>query len=371
MSEDNVDVVFLFRGAREELARQVEQGTAPDEFLYGLPSFRSAGWKCGVCEARPGRYWFKPFLEPLESLVTKLMGLGFPLTFALADFRMLRKARLLVATTDGTGLCPLLFKRMGLLKSRVIVLSQGLYRIAAMLKGRPFGAARLRILSWLYRKAEPVIVFGEGDARAYEGVFARFGSHAVCREVHFGIDETFWKPCEGGLSNEMELQNDVLSVGSDVLRDYETLLRAVGDKRCRIVTRLKVNPELIPPRTTVDGDVSWLELRGLYRNSKLVVVPTKNQPRDSGHSATLQALACGKAVILSETPGLWDREGLVHGRNIWLVPPEDPQALAKAMEQLLSDDELRIGIANNAREYVLKGHTSKRFGSQLISIASE
>jgi glycosyltransferase involved in cell wall biosynthesis len=134
------------------------------------------------------------------------------------------------------------------------------------------------------------------------------------------------------------------------------------------VTRLPVDPALLGLRTNIDGEVDSAGLRDLYRSAKLVVTPTKNQPRDSGHSATLQAMACGKAVILSDTKGLWDRQGLVHGKNIWLVPPEDSKALRGAIDYLLSHSDLCVQLGQEARRYVLSGHTSGDFGRALIRL---
>lgn len=354
-------VVFVYRGGRGDLAAAAARGAAPDEFLYGLPEFEKAGWETSVVEARPGFVWFKPFLAPFERLFTRLFGLGFPLTYALNGLRTLRSADVVVGTTDGCALPVMFLKKLGLLRGKVFVISQGLYRIADNLKNQPGGKARLRVLRGLFAEAERVVVFGEGDAAAYG---TRFGGGwppaSVC---HFGIDADFWTPAP------RESCLDVLSVGSDALRDYPTLLRAVGGNRCRIVTRLSLKGEAIPPETEVSGDATWEELRELYRSAKVVVIPVKNQPRDSGHSATLQAMACGRAVILSDTKGLWDRAGLRHGENIWLVPPENPGALADAISLLLADSALRARIESSARAYVLSGHTSADFGRGLLRIA--
>ncbi len=301
--------------------------------------------------------------------MTKLTGLGFPLTFALADLAILKSANLLVATTDGTALAPLLFKRLGLIKGQVIVISQGLYRVAEALRKQPLGGLRLRLLSWLFRNAEPVVVFGSGDEAAFNTVFSGLNPHPPPKVVQFGIDENFWAPRAATDDPPNGSGPDVLSVGSDILRDYPTLLHAIGNRSCRIVTRLSLSQNLIPANTQVDGNVSWVELRELYRNCRIVVTPVQNKPRDSGHSATLQAMACGKAVILSETAGIWDRERLRHGENIWLVPPDDPQTLTTAISQLLARPGRCAEIGTRARHYVLAGHTSRDFGRHLVELS--
>ena len=44
----------------------------------------------------------------------------------------------------------------------------------------------------------------------------------------------------------------------------------------------------------------------------------------------------------------------IHGETGLTVPPADPDALAQAMDKLLSDDALRVQYGNAAKERVLR-----------------
>jgi glycosyltransferase involved in cell wall biosynthesis len=359
-------VVYIFRGGREDLLRETIAGDSPDDFLYGLRGFISAGFSHRIVEARAGRIWFAPFVRPFEFLFTKIYGLSMPLGIQLAQLDDLREADVIVATTDSGAFPVMVLKALGIVRGKLIVISQGLYRVREQLIATGIGRWFLRRLRWLCLKAEHYVVLGEGDAVACRGVFAELGGETLEPSIaFFGIDTQFWSP------EQERASKGVLSVGSDVLRDYETLCRAVGDLPCRIVTRSKVNAQWRGPNTIVDGDVNYQELRALYRAAEIVVIPVLNKPRDSGHSATLQAMACGKPVILSDTTGLWDREKLRHGENIWLVPPEDPTALRMAIRALLDNPALRERLGFAAREYVMDGHTSTDFGRELVAIARD
>ena len=68
-----------------------------------------------------------------------------------------------------------------------------------------------------------------------------------------------------------------------------------------------------------------------------MVVPVKDVPQPSGQSVTLQAMATGRAVVLSRTRGLWAPAELRDGGNVMLVPPADPVELAHTVNLLLDD----------------------------------
>lgn len=69
--------------------------------------------------------------------------------------------------------------------------------------------------------------------------------------------------------------------------------------------------------------------------------------REGVPRSVLEALSMGRPVITSDTPGC--RETVIPGRNGFLVPPRDPQALAKAMERFLLDPELIAEMGAESR----------------------
>jgi hypothetical protein len=357
-------VVFYFRGGRAELLGRIAAGRSPREFLYGLDAFQSAGWETSIAEAAPGDdRWIRPLVRPVETLAGKFLGGSFGLSNPLVHAKATRRADVIVSTTDGNTLPLLALKKFGLLKPPVIAITQGLFESVDRLSRRPWGAAGIRCLDALLGQASSLVVLGEGDEREVRRVFQRAALPPIT-SICFGADEEFWHP------SEAPSDGAILSVGTDQLRDYPTLLKAAPDLPVRIVTRQCLPPELLGPQTVVDGGVDDPGLRTLYQRTPFVVIPVRDQPRDSGHSATVQAMACGKAVILSDTAGLWDRQLLRDGETCLLVPPENPAALREAMLRLWNDptEAARIGLA--ARELVEKHWTARQFGERLVQIAA-
>jgi glycosyltransferase involved in cell wall biosynthesis len=60
----------------------------------------------------------------------------------------------------------------------------------------------------------------------------------------------------------------------------------------------------------------------------------------------MEASAVGRPMIVSNLGGL--REGVEHGRTGLCVPPNDPDALAEAMQRMLDDEVLRTRLAAGA-----------------------
>ena len=87
-----------------------------------------------------------------------------------------------------------------------------------------------------------------------------------------------------------------------------------------------------PGATLYRQRLSFPELKQAYAGSRFVVAPLRPVDYAAGVTGVLEAMAMGKAVITTASPGILDyvRDG-VTGR---VVPPGDPQALASAMAEL-------------------------------------
>ena len=169
----------------------------------------------------------------------------------------------------------------------------------------------------------------------------------------FGVDSDFWHPGPNNPDAE-----GILSIGSDINRDFQTLMDTDVDDPIRIITRLNIevppgksNIELVRGNLTT-SPITDADLRDMYHQAKLVVVPLNDVWQPTGCSVTLQAMACGRPVIVSDIKGLWDRDVLRSGENCMLVPPNDPEALSTAIRDLNADPELCTRMGHAARKTV-------------------
>jgi glycosyltransferase involved in cell wall biosynthesis len=166
------------------------------------------------------------------------------------------------------------------------------------------------------------------------------------------VDERFWRPSPALGANL------ICSVGSTG-RDYPTLLSAVRDVEVELriaigsidVADRALERHLVrrglPPNTTIQH-LGPLELRGLYEAARFVILPLDDVESDCGVTALTEAMAMGKAVILTRTRGQIDV--IEDGVQGIYVPPRDPHSLRAAIEYLLAHpaEAERMGRAGRA-----------------------
>jgi glycosyltransferase involved in cell wall biosynthesis len=186
------------------------------------------------------------------------------------------------------------------------------------------------------------------------------------------VDELFWRP------SPQSPTNLICAVGSTA-RDYETLASAVrgldvelriavgrGDLRDRALER-SLQGKLLP-NTTIQH-LSPAELRDLYASARFVVIPVKDVEFDAGVTALTEAMAMGKAVIVTRTRGQIDV--LEDGEQGIYVRPRDQQALRRAIEYLLGHPEEAERMGRAGRALIEERHTLTAWVERVAAIVRD
>ena len=356
-------------GARERYLVEIERGESPRDFFYGGLHLASRGVPVDFGNTRRDPQgvldglWLKG--EILRNRVTNF-GMSRQRVAALAG--ELAAADVALSFTDGFSVSLGLF-RDGLAGEARLV--GGFHGLADLVEevAPPFRAWAARRIAQGIHRLDHLFFFGEADRRE---VVRRYGvPDAKTSLFRFGVDTGFWSPSADAADEDF-----VLSVGSDPKRDYPTLLDARLGAPLRIVTRLPVrrpagrdDVEII--RGSYYGSpVSHVVLRDFYRSAAVVAVPVRDVFQPSGYSATLQAMACGKPVVLSHIKGLWDPEVFASGENCILVRPGDAGALAEAVNRLLGDAALRRRIGDAAHRTAVAHFGLERMNRSLEDLVA-
>nr|WP_242841691.1 glycosyltransferase [Desulfitibacter alkalitolerans] len=102
------------------------------------------------------------------------------------------------------------------------------------------------------------------------------------------------------------------------------------------------------PNVTFLGYKFGAELQMLYASADIFVFPSTSETYGN---VVLEAMASGLPVVAADAGGV--KENLIQMYNGIAFTPGSPDEMAEAISRLIKDDDLRTGLANNARKYSL------------------
>jgi len=337
-------LTYVFREGRK--TREINSQFKPTDFFYGAHQMGELGFEVELLE--DADIGMAPPLPAYAKLVNRVFAVAgdLPVGMFLASlisgkYKNLEKTDIVIATTNGIGLALAMGRWLGFVRRPVLLLAMGLMP-------NKKSALSLFIYERLLRQLHVVSISrGEQDhlQKRLKGQHIDY--------IPFGVDLDFWTP--GGITEDY-----VLAIGNDRNRDWGTLVKAWREDMplLKIVTSLPVVTNL-KNIEVIRGDwrksiLTDEEIRELYQRSRFVVIPLKQTYQPAGQSACLQAMACGKAVILSDIYGMWDRELMRNGVTVSLVVQQNHAELTTCIRNLLLKpaDSRRLGAA--AREMIEK-----------------
>ncbi len=206
-----------------------------------------------------------------------------------------------------------------------------------------------RALRWLlYRRAHAVVVLTPGIAQWASRIVARSAIHVIPNP----IGDQFLPPCQltgpthghkivalGRLSPEKGFDLLLRAFAQSTFADPDWTLDIVGEGPERDRLRALADDLGIADRVRLPGVVKDPEK--VLRKAHLFVLSSRYE---GFPMALLEAMACGLAVVSFDCRS-GPREMIQDGVNGLLVPPNDVDALAKAMARMIGaeDERKRLG----------------------------
>lgn len=265
---------------------------------------------------------------------------------------------------------------------------------ASMLTGRPFSfTAHAKdiylpklnpgdLLSIKLRLAEFVVTCTEANEQHLRDVTAQ---HAPIHTIYHGVDTTRFAP---STDQSPPAIPTILSVGRFVeKKGFPFLIEACRIIKehsiafhCRIVGEPDEQSELVQKlirqydlerEVSIEPGVSQAELRTIYQQATVFVLPchiVDNGDRDGIPNVLAEAMACGIPVVSTTVSGI--PEVINDRRNGLLVAPRHPEALAKAIEELLVDSDFRNNLSQAGRETICHIFDSNETTKRLYELFS-
>lgn len=136
------------------------------------------------------------------------------------------------------------------------------------------------------------------------------------------------------------------------------------DKKLRrMIARYQLGPQV-----SITGYVSQEAVAALYQQAHLFVLPLVSRIHWGIPNVLIEALATKTPVICCDLPSM--KELVVHGESGWIIPENDPQALASAIEALWKDAPLRMRLGEAGFERVIQKFSLELTGAALREVFS-
>lgn len=206
--------------------------------------------------------------------------------------------------------------------------------------------------------------------------FNRFGLKRKVHVIPHGVDTAHFKPrtvdrsayrvalgvpqdavLVGLVAHLVPVKGHALLVAAAAHRPGVHLVFAGRANDLAYVEQLKaqVNQLGLQGRVHFVGNVA--EMPSFIAQMDIIALPTLSRG-EGCPVALLEAMACAKACIATDVPG--SRDLIEDGVSGLLVPPEDPHALAGAIQRLADDPDLRARLGTAARQRVEEHYTIEK-----------
>lgn len=348
------------------VALDLPPGAAERYVLYGLDELIAAGFAVGH-NLEPGReagLLTRAVGAVLDRAVRLGGGSSGDFTSVLGCLRELRAADVVFSTVDRTGIPVAFLRRLGIVRTPVVYVAIGLPERVAGLRPRMKNLYRSA-----FRRLDAILAYGAGEADAIRAWLGEGGPRVVF--VPFGVDTEAFRSAPAGAA-----EVDVLSVGADPRRDFGLLLEVAHARpewSFEVVATFDGARALepTPGNVLIRTDVPLATVRERLEAARVVALPVRENSYSGATTVLLQAMACGKPVVVSRTAAIERGYELEDGRNCRLVPPGDAQALEEAVASVLADPAAARQLGTRARETVEQHLGWERFTRTIRGLLEE
>jgi glycosyltransferase involved in cell wall biosynthesis len=195
----------------------------------------------------------------------------------------------------------------------------------------------------------------------------RFGipQHKI-QMLYWHIDHSFFHPMP-----EIQVQNQICSAGM-ASRDYATLVSATQDLDIEVKIaadspwfkqELNISQSDLSARVEARSYRTYQLLRQLYAESLFVVVPLFDVPFSAGYTVILEAMAMGKATIVSRIKQQDDF--IIDGWNGLYVTPGNISELHDRIQFLLQHPDEARRLGTNARKTIEDRFTLEHYAQRM------
>lgn len=361
----NKKILFIFISGRKE---KVLNPNLPEEFLYGYNSIKSINPETEYIEFKSNQ---GKLLKFLSLFLRKISGL--PIFFEyLMDLSYLKKfysSDIIICTNQRVGFSYLIFHLFINIfkKKKLIIFIMGLLDVKH--KSKLKNKFRNSLIKLLFFTSTKLIFLGKKE---YNFACANYSEYLAKLEfLPFGVDLNFWE-----FKNlENQRSKSILFIGNDGKRDFkflEEIISKLPELEFNVLSKktnhLKKYENVVLHNGSLNTEeLSDYDVRQLYYNSTLTILPIQDTLQPSGQSVGLQSIACGTPVLISKYKGFWDESNFINNKNIFFES-NDIESWINKIKLIFENQLLLNSVSKNGIKTIEENYSSKLFNNRLINI---
>jgi glycosyltransferase involved in cell wall biosynthesis len=336
--------VFVFLGEGFGAARwqkAVDAGGLPgicDRLPYGYFHAANESWSITYSEDREESALLRSFRRGIRKV------LGFDVIHAWYNREQLADSDVVWTHTEREYLAALCLWWLRPPKTKPKLIAQSVWLFD---RWANFSSVRRRFYRRLMRGADLLTALSPDNLREARRLFPE----KRCELVRFGVDSAYLRPAD---RRQFHQPIRILSLGTDMHRDWDTLIEAVRDwsqGEVRIASKTIRRRQSWPDNVVIVRPETAQEIIDLYDWADIVVVALKRNLHASGITVIVEAVSFGLPVVCTDTGGL---RAYFNEQEIRFVAPRNSQAIRKNIEELAANDELRFRLTVRAQRRMLR-----------------
>ena len=364
-------ILFFYQAGRIE---KINDNTPyAKEMFYGYHYFESKGYDTEIIEFEKSKkflnkYYFLLFEKRLRNILK--LPIYWSFLTNRKNIKKLSNSDYAIFSNNRVGFASLInitISKIIRKKPSTLCFVMGLFSRTPKFKF--LNPIQKFFLNYFIQNMDNLIFLSESEQRYAVNLFKKHSSKMYV--LPFAVDLEIWK-----VNKNIEKKKKILFVGNDGFRDFEfakNLANSMSDKEFVFVTNqlseldLKDNSVLYKGSWS-NNNLTDLELANFYNEAFITIVPLVDSLQPSGQSVSLQSIACGTPVIITDTEGFWDKNNFENNNNIILTSQNDIELWHGLIKKLENDHAFYNKIRSNGLDLIKNSYNLKDFSKKVENI---
>jgi len=361
------NVTFIFKGSREE--KDKSNIDYPKDFYYGYHNLSIKDFKKKIINLNQN--YSLGIYRLLDKSIIRITNFPFRI------IQILKKENIKIIKNSESVVCineTVAFSALFLLKfwnnkyknKTYIFISMGF--MAKIKKSENLSYLQRYLVKNIFEVYSKIVFVGKPEYKFAVSKYPEYSKKFVY--IPFCVDTKFWK------SNNEIKKKYITFIGSDENRNPDKVLQIAKELPqldFLMVTNLINCKTDLKNVKIVNSDfhnkaLSDSEIRNVYNESKLIILPLKETLQPVGQSVALQSMSMGVPVIINKTSGFWDDENFTNDKNVVLLDDDINNDWVETIIKLQTDVKLYNSISLNAKQLVNKKFNIELFTDEIVKL---